>query len=79
MTTLVDGVAQTLSKGQYDLIVNSVLGTGTVVLSYSVNERPFQNITNASYTGDDGEILDLPACQIKAAITGDSTVDLFQK
>lgn len=79
MITLLNGVKKKILRNEYHIGINSVSGTGTVVLSFSVGGRPFQNIRNASYTGSDSDIADLPGCFIKATITGDSTVDLLEK
>lgn len=77
MAQLKNGIAIKVLKGDYQLVINSPGGAGTVVLSYSVAGFPFQNITGASFTGSNGDIISLPFCKIKATITGDSQVELI--
>jgi len=77
MAVLATGVGQSFSAGDYHVIVNSAGGAGTATFWMSVNNLPYQLVPNMAYTGSTIQIADLPSCQFKVVITGDSVVHIY--
>jgi hypothetical protein len=70
---LLNGVEETVSRfDSYTLTVNA--GTGTALVEYSVDGMGFQELMPLTSTDDNFELPSLPACKIKATLTGDAQV-----
>jgi len=73
---LLTGVERANAKGDYNNKV--VIGTGTAVLQYQVNNEGFNDVPNTSVSASTGVDIALPSCRIKAVLTGDAQVWLVK-
>ena len=73
-------IAQTVPRGLYNFLADA--GSGSITLSYApsgtmrlVNTT---SVTNGVVTGSPTDLLQLPTCRFKAALTGDATFELVK-
>jgi len=58
------------SRGNHNFKV--IIGTGTAVLQYSVENEAFGDVPNTTVSASTGLNVKLPACRVQAVLTGDA-------
>ena len=72
LTTETDNELTVQIKADYSFQVT--MTSGSAKLQMSVDGGAFQDITDCSWTANADGIVQLPACVLKAVVTGDATV-----
>ena len=77
MAQLLTGVATIIQPGVYQMVYNSVGGSGTGLLAVSKNSgSTYQTMTNGTFTTSEDQTMYLGGGTYKATLTGDAILYL---